>query len=91
MLLFSKWVELVITQDSGFFANVSALLRKAGIEYKDKIQNVGHGNRRHGEISAIGENISYSNLYQIFVKQADFENAKALMAQEKDHPRNNAV
>lgn len=85
MFLFSKWVELIITQDSGCFANVSALLNNAGIAYKGKIQNMGHGNRRHGEMGAIGENTNYANLYQIFVKKADFEDAKALMVQEKRH------
>ena len=83
MFLFSKWVELIITRDSGCFANVSALLKNAGIAYKDKIQNMGHGNRRHGEIGAIGENANDANLYQIFVKKADLENAKALMVQGK--------
>ena len=88
MFLLSKWVELIITQDSECYANVCTSLRKAGIEYKDKIQNVGHGNRRYGEIGAIGEKASYSNLYQIFVKKADLETAKALIFQEKGHLRN---
>ena len=45
MTLFSKWIELIITQDSGYFAKVTALLKDNGIEYRDEIQNIGHANR----------------------------------------------
>lgn len=83
MALFTKWVELIITQDSGYFARVSALLTDNGIAYRDKIQNIGHGNRRHGQLGSLGENTSCSNLYQIFVKKADLEQAKKLIAQHR--------
>lgn len=82
MVLFPKWAELIITQDSGYFARVSTLLADNGIAYKDKIQNIGHGNRRHGQSGALGENPGYSNLYQIFVRKTDITNAKALIAGE---------
>lgn len=81
MALFTKWVELIITQDSGYFAKVSTLLTDNGIAYKDKIQNIGHGNRRHGQLGSLGENPGCSNLYQIFVKKDDIEQAKKFIAQ----------
>lgn len=80
MALFTKWVELIITQDSGYFAKVSTLLTDNGIAYRDKIQNIGHGNRRHGQLGSLGENPSCSNLYQIFVKKIDLEKCKLLIA-----------
>lgn len=82
MALFSQWVELIITQDSGYFARVSTLLTDNGIVYRDKIQNIGHGNRRHGQLGSLGENPSCSNLYQIFVKKTDIERAKVLITKE---------
>ena len=83
MALFTKWVELIITQDSGYFAKVSTLLTDNGIAYKDKIQNIGHGNRRHGQLGSLGENPGCSNLYQIFVKKDDIEQAKKFIAQHR--------
>ena len=80
MALFTKWVELIITQDSGYFAKVSTLLTDNGIAYRDKIQNIGHGNRRHGQLGSLGENPCCSNLYQIFVKKDDLEKCKLLIA-----------
>ena len=82
MTLFAHLVELMFTQDSGYFAKVSNVLRGAGIAYKVKIQNIGHSNRRGGLIGAIGENTNYSNMYQIFVKKTDVEYAKALITKE---------
>ena len=83
MALFTKWVELIITQDSRYFANVSTLLTDNGIAYRDKIQNIGHGNRRHGQLGSLGENPSCSNLYQIFVKKDDIEQSKKFIAQHR--------
>ena len=83
MALFSKWVELIITQDSRYFANVSTLLTDNGIAYREKIQNIGHGNRRHGQLGSLGENPGCSNLYQIFVKKDDIEQAKKYIAQRR--------
>lgn len=83
MSLFTKWVELIITQDSGYFAKVSTLLTDNGIAYRDKIQNIGHGNRRHGQLGSLGENPGCSNLYQIFVKKDDIEQAKKFIAQHR--------
>ena len=80
MALFTIWVELIITQDSGYFAKVSTLLTDNGIAYRDKIQNIGHGNRRHGQLGSLGENPSCSDLYQIFVKKDDLEKCKLLIA-----------
>lgn len=83
MALFNKWVELIITQDSGHFAKVSALLTDNGIVYRDKIQNIGHGSRRHGQLGSLGENPSCSNLYQIFVKKDEVEQAQKLVMQHR--------
>ena len=83
MALFTKWVELIITQDSGYFAKVSTLLTGKGIAYRDKIQNIGHGNRRHGQLGSLGEKPSCSNLYQIFVKKDDLEKCKLLITHNK--------
>jgi len=83
MALFTKWVELIITQDSRYFANVSTLLTDNGIAYREKIQNIGYGNRRHGQLGSLGENPGCSNLYQIFVKKDDIEQAKKYIAQRR--------
>ena len=83
MAFFTKWVELVITQDPGHFAKVSALLADNCVAYKEKIQNIGHGNRRHGQLGSLGENSRYSNLYQIFVKKDDLEQAQKLVVQHR--------
>lgn len=83
MTLFSKWIELIITQDSGYFAKVTALLKDNGIEYRDEIQNIGHDNRRHGQFGALGENSGSSSLYQIYVKKTDYASAKTLLTQGK--------
>lgn len=83
MALFTKWVELIITQDSGYFAKVSTMLTDNGVAYRDKIQNIGHGSRRHGQLGSLGENPSCSNLYQIFVKKDDIEQAKKFIAQHR--------
>ena len=82
-MFFLGWVELIITQDAESYANAINLLKNTGIVHKVKIQNIGHSNRRHGGIGAIGENISFSNLFQIFVKKVDLEYAKALITHEK--------
>ena len=83
MSLFSKWIELIITQDSGYFAKVTTLLKDNGIEYRDEIQNIGHANRRHGQFGALGENSGSSSLYQIYVKKTDYASAKTLLTQGK--------
>lgn len=79
--LFAQWVELVITQDSEEFVKVSMLLKNAGIAYRERIQHIGHGDRRNGQIGSLGENASCSNLYQIYVKKADAAQAKAVILQ----------
>lgn len=80
MCLFTKWVELIITQDSERFIKVRMLLQNAGIVYRENLQNIGHGNRRNGHIGALGENPSYANLYQIYVKKTDAQQAKAVIS-----------
>lgn len=80
MRLFTQWVELVITQDSEQFIKVRTSLKNAGIAYKEKIQNIGHGNRRNGQIGSLGENANCSNMYQIYVKKADLAQAKAVIS-----------
>ncbi len=83
MAFFTKWVELIVTQDSGYFAKVSTLLSDNGIAYRDKIQNIGHENRRYGQLGSLGENSSCSNLYQIFVKKDELEQAKKIVMQHR--------
>ena len=80
MGLFTRWVELFITQENEKFVNVSMLLENAGIEYKEKIQNIGHSNRRSGYLGSLGENPRYANMYQVFVKKTDVEKAKAVIS-----------
>lgn len=80
MSLFVKWKELLVTQDSTRFVTVCTLLQNAGIEYKEKTQNIGHGNRRHGQIGSIGESSAYANLFQVFVKAADIERSEAIIS-----------
>jgi len=79
MCLFTKWVELVITQDIEKFTKLRTALDNAGIEYKENIQNMGHSTRRSGQIGSLGENSSYTILYQLFVKKTDVERAKAVV------------
>ena len=87
MSLFVKWKELLITQDSTRFVKACTLLQNAGVEYKERIQNMGHGNRRYGQIGSLGERAGCSNIYQIFVKATDLEHAKNFIAfLDKEHP-----
>ncbi len=81
MRIFPLWSELYLTQDIERFLKVSILLKNAGIAHKEKIQNVGHENRRNGHIGSLGESASLSNIYQIYVRKADVEKAKALITQ----------
>lgn len=81
MGLFTRWVELMITQDNQKFVNTCTALDNAGIPYRDKMQYIGHGTRRNGQIGALGENPKHANLYQIFVKKGDAERAKWVIAQ----------
>ena len=80
MALLSKWIELIITQDTGHFVKVTALLNANGIAYREKTQNIGHKNRRYGPIGALGENASCATLYQVYVKKDDLAHAKKLVA-----------
>lgn len=77
MGLFTRWVELWITQDSVQFAEVCAKLAHSGIAFREKIQHLGHSTRRSGLIGSIGENARYANMYQIYVKKADLERAQS--------------
>ncbi len=79
MCLFSPWKELLITQQIEKYVRAIALLKDAGIAYRESMQNMGHGSRRSGQIGALGENVSDSVLYQIYVKKADMERAKAVI------------
>lgn len=83
MRLFNKWKELIITQNSVTYSDTCTILHKSGIAYKEKMQNIGHGNRRTGLTGSIGENPSYSYLYQIFVKQNDLDYAKSLIIHDR--------
>lgn len=78
MSLFTRWVELLITQDSVQFAEVCAKLLNSGIAYKERVQHLGHSNRRSGQIASVGENARYANMYQIYVKKKDLEHAQAV-------------
>ena len=76
MSLFARWVELLVTQDSVQYAEACTKLMDAGVAYKERIQHIGHGNRRFGLIGSFGENARYSNMYQIYVKKKDLEQAQ---------------
>lgn len=78
--MFAQWTELIITQDSTHFVTATTLLRNAGIAYRERRQNIGHSNRRNGEIGSLGENAGCTNLYQIYVKKADVAQAKAVLS-----------
>ena len=75
MCIFSKWSEVLITQDIEKFVKARSALDTAGIDYKDKLQNLGHATRRSGQIGSLGENSSCSSLCQLFVKKTDVERA----------------
>ena len=77
MCFITKWTEILITQDMEKFLKTRTALDSARIEYKENIQNMGHGTRRSGQIGSLGENSSRANLYQILVRRADIERAKA--------------
>ena len=79
MCFFKKWIEILITQDIEKFVKARSALDNAGIDYKENIQNMGHSTRRSGQIGSLGENSCCSNLYQIYVKKADVEGAKAVI------------
>lgn len=72
----SKWKELAISNDRENYITIIGRLREAGIPYREKGQYIGHGTRRGGTISALGENQRYTYLYQVFVKKNDLEKAK---------------
>lgn len=80
MELFTQWKELFITQDGEKFFKVKALLKNSGISCKEKIQNMGHNNRRNGQLGSIGESPEYASIYQLYVKKADLGKAKALIS-----------
>ena len=79
MCLFSPWKELLITQQIEKYVRAIALLKDSGIAYRESMQNMGHGSRRSGQIGVLGENTVVSVLYQIYVKKADLERAKAVL------------
>lgn len=72
------WVELATTNDAEYHIRLIGELNKAKIPYREKVQYMGHGDRRGGQISALGENQQYINLYQIFVRADDIEQAKCV-------------
>ena len=78
MSIFVRWAELIITQDSVQFAEVCTKLLNAGIPYKERVQHMGHSNRRTGLIGSLGENAMYSTMYYLYVKKADLEKAQVI-------------
>ena len=82
MGLFTKWEELLITQETAKYLQVIEALKTEGISYKDKSQNIGHDNRRFGGIGGLGESAACGNLYQIFVAKQDLERAKMLLSKK---------
>lgn len=77
MGLFTRWAELLITQDSVQFAEVCTKLTNSGIAFREKVQHLGHSTRRSGLMGSVGENARYANMYQIYVKKADLDRAQA--------------
>lgn len=73
------WAELLATFDVARFASVSELLRSAGIPFKTRTASFGHGTRRGGALSALGEKPEYSTQYRILVKKAELTAARRVM------------
>lgn len=73
------WAELLATFDVARFAAVSELLRSAGIPFKTLTTSFGHGTRRGGTFSALGEKPEYSTQYRILVKKAELTAAQRVM------------
>lgn len=70
------WTELLATFDVACFAAVSESLRRAGIPFRTRTAVFGHGTRRGGTLSALGEKPEYSTQYRILVKKADLSAAR---------------
>ncbi len=79
MGIFTCWTELLVTQDSVQYAETCTKLANAGIAYKERIQHIGHGDRRSGLMASFGENARYANMYQIYVKKKELEDAQGIV------------
>lgn len=76
MALFGNWTELTVTSDARRYGSVLEKLDSAGIAYREKIQQLGHGDRRMGNLGAGGGS---GVLYQVFVRKTDLEKALLLL------------
>ena len=68
MALFGNWAELTVTNDVRRYGSILEKLDSAGIAYREKIQQLGHGDRRMGNLGAGGGS---GVLYQVFVRKTD--------------------
>ena len=71
-----EWTELTATFDVACFSATAEALRQAGIPFRTRTSSFGHGNRRGGMVSALGEKPEYSTQYRILVKKADLSAAR---------------
>ena len=76
MALFGNWAELTVTNDVRRYGSILEKLDSAGIAYREKIQQLGHGDRRMGNLGAGGGS---GVLYQVFVRKTDLEKALLLL------------
>ena len=71
-----EWTELLATFDAARFAAASETLRRAGIQFRTQTETFGHGTRRGGTLSALGEKPEYSTQYRILVKKTELSAAR---------------
>ena len=77
------WAELLATFEVARFAAASELLKSAGIQFKTQTLAFGHGTRRGGTLSALGEKPEYSTQYRILVKKAELTAAQRVIRGER--------
>ena len=74
----NRWKELLVISDRERLFEITTILKNNGIDYRTETQDLGHGNRRDGLITSIGENQQFLYIYQVFVHRADYDSAKKL-------------
>ena len=77
------WRELTITNDLSVHMHTADKLTEAGIPFRESVQNTCHRSRHRGTISGLGQNPQYAQLYPVFVKKRDLEEAQFLCTGRK--------